>query len=290
MALKDIINSSKYGDDIQLLMPDGTNATLGEIRSMSAEDRQQLTQRQQLVEQAEIAIANKVAEFQKAGLLGPNGQVAPPRTDAEIRTVAASEFGLDPNDPLLGPIVKEFKAEMSKQHKEFQDFQSNIGLQLKQISNVVQTAVGANLEETYNRDFSRATSELPKGVKVDYQQAFEYATKQGLKDKYGRLDMAAAVDRLTWNDVKKAQLAELEAQAAKTGEEKARIATATRPRVSGPEAHRQKTDFDPFQKITTKDGKVREVAKTFDQALAEASNDDSILQSALSTASFGLVN
>lgn len=291
MALKEILNSAKYGDDMVLQLPDGSTATVGEMRSLSAEDRQSLQQRQQLVEQAELAIAAKVQEFQKAGLLGPNGQVQVPKNDAEIRQAAASEFGLDPNDPLLGPIVKEFKSEMAKRDTAIESMRADFSKAVKEITGVVQTAVGANLKETYERDFQRAVSELPDGVKVDKQAAFDYATKLGLKDEFGRLDMGAAVDRLTWEDRKKAELAKLTETATETATKKTQLAAATRPRVSGPEAHREKTDFNPFE--TVKDprtGKDRQVPKSFDQALAEASNDEALLQSALSTASFGLVN
>ena len=292
MALKDIINSAKYGDDIVLQLPDGTTATIGEMRSLSAEDRQSLVQRQQMVEQAELAIATKVAEFQRAGLLGPNGQpmATVPRTDADIRTAAAQEYGLDPNDPLLGPVVKAFKEEMGKRDQAIESMRNQFGTALREITGVVQTAVSANLEERYQSDYKQATSALPDGVKVDYQEAFEYASKNGLKDKFGRLDISQAVDRITWPKVKEAQLATLTEQATKAAQDQQRLATATRPRVSGPEAHRPKTDFTPVETITDpKTGRTREVTKSFDQALAEASNDDALLQSALSTASFGLV-
>jgi hypothetical protein len=293
MALKDVINSAKYGDDIVLTLPDGTTATIGEMRALSAEDRASLTQRQTLVEQAELAVARKVQEFQQAGLLTENGQVvAPvvqPKTDAEVRTYAASELGLDPNDPLLGPVVKEFKTEMAKRDHAIEAMKNDFGSTLKTIVGVVQTAVSANLEERYQNEFERATKGLPTGVKVDYQTAYDFADKHGFKDKWGRLDLNEAIDRMTWEDRKKVERASLKESAQEAIENKARMATAARPRVSGPQSHQPKTDFQPFEKVTTKDGKTREVAKSFDQALAEASNDDALLESAFKTASFGMV-
>jgi hypothetical protein len=293
MALKDVINSAKYGDDIVLTLPDGTTATIGEMRALSAEDRASLTQRQQLVEQAELAVARKVQEFQQAGLLTENGQIvaqaAQPKTDAEIRTAAAAEFGLDPNDPLLGPVVKEFKTELAKRDHAMESMKNEFGSTLKTIVGVVQTTAKAYLDDRYKSDFEKAAKDLPSGVKVDYQQAYEFADKHGFKDEYGRLNLSEAIDRMTWEDRKKSERASLKESAQEAIENKARMATATRPRVSGPQNHQPKTDFDPFQKITLKDGKTREVAKSFDQALAEASNDDALLESAYSAASFGMV-
>jgi len=290
MALKDIINSAKYGDDMVLSLPDGTTATIGEMRSMSAEDRSALAQRQQLVEQAELAVARKVQEFQQAGLLSDNGQVVNmPKTDNEIRSVAASELGLDPNDPLLGPVVKEFKAEMAKRDQAIESMKNEFGSTLKTIVGVVQTTAKAYLDDRYQSDFQKAKKDLPAGVDVDYQKAYEFADQHGFKDQYGRLNIAEAIDRMTWEDRKKAERAALKESAQETIENRARMATASRPRTSGPQNHRPKTDFDPFEKVTLQNGKTREVAKSFDQALAEASNDDALLESALSTASFGMV-
>jgi len=288
MALKDILNSGKYGDDIVLSLPDGTTATVGEMRSLSQEERQHLMQRQQLVEQAELAIAQKFQQLQQQGAIVPN---TPNMSDTQIRNAAANEYGLDPNDPLLGPIVREFKSELAKRDQTLTAMKNEFGEALKQITGVVQTAVGANLEERYQTDFQRATQGLPSGVRVDYEKAFEFASKQGLKDKWGRLDINAAVDRLTWEERKAAELESIREKAAQEAESKARMATATRPRVSSPDNHRSKTDFTPVEKIVDpKTGRTREVVKSFDQALAEATNDEALMQSALSTASFGLVN
>jgi len=288
MALRDILNSGKYGDDIVLSLPDGTTATVGEMRSLSQEERQHLMQRQQLVEQAELAIAQKFQQLQQQGAIVPN---TPNMSDTQIRNAAANEYGLDPNDPLLGPIVREFKSELAKRDQTLTAMKNEFGEALKQITGVVQTAVGANLEERYQTDFQRATQGLPSGVRVDYEKAFEFASKQGLKDKWGRLDINAAVDRLTWEERKAAELESIREKAAQEAESKARMATATRPRVSSPDNHRSKTDFTPVEKIVDpKTGRTREVVKSFDQALAEATNDEALMQSALSTASFGLVN
>jgi len=286
MALRDILNSGKYGDDIVLSLPDGTTATVGEMRSLSQEERQHLMQRQQLVEQAELA--KKFQQLQQQGAIVPN---TPNMSDTQIRNAAANEYGLDPNDPLLGPIVREFKSELAKRDQTLTAMKNEFGEALKQITGVVQTAVGANLEERYQTDFQRATQGLPSGVRVDYEKAFEFASKQGLKDKWGRLDINAAVDRLTWEERKAAELESIREKAAQEAESKARMATATRPRVSSPDNHRSKTDFTPVEKIVDpKTGRTREVVKSFDQALAEATNDEALMQSALSTASFGLVN
>src|SRR4051812_35608341 len=117
MALKDILNNAKYADDLVVTFTDGSTATLGEMRATAAEERAAVIQREKTVERAELAIAEKVQEFQKKGLLpsADNPNPDPNRmSDKDIRRAAASEYGLDENDPLLGPIVKEFRAEMKK--------------------------------------------------------------------------------------------------------------------------------------------------------------------------------
>ena len=35
-------------------------------------------------------------------------------TAAELRAAAAAEYGLDENDPLLGPVVKEMKVQLAE--------------------------------------------------------------------------------------------------------------------------------------------------------------------------------
>ena len=54
MALKDILTQGKYADDIVLSLPDGTTATVGEMRALEAEERSKLIQRAQVLEACRV--------------------------------------------------------------------------------------------------------------------------------------------------------------------------------------------------------------------------------------------
>jgi hypothetical protein len=291
MALKDIISSAKYADDIVFSLPDGTTATIGEIRALPSEERQQLLQRQQTVSDAEMALARKVQQAVAAGWMTDKGEIVAPakHTDAELRRAASAETGLDEGDPLLGPVVKEMKAELAKRDTVLKTMQDEFKTSIATITNVVKSAVGANLDERYQSEFSRATKDLPKDIKVEYEGVFNYATENGLKDKFGRLDIARAVKFMTFDDVMKHERKSVREEVSRDLEQRNRVATATRPRTASPEHHREKTDFNPFNEVTDAHGKKVQRAKSFDEALAEAQGDDQLLQSALSTASFGPV-
>jgi len=284
MALKDIIGSDKYPNDLVISLEGGATATLGEIRAAAA-----ATTRAATLDSAEMAFANKFQEALKAGWINENGKiVAPPQpTNKEIRQAAAQEFGLDENDPLLGEVVKMVKTEIGKRDAQLDAMRNEFTNALGTVTNVVKTSVGRYLDERYKNDFSTATKELPKGVKADYEEAFKYANEHGLKDKDGVLQIAEAVDRMTWQQRKEAERAALREELARDLENKNALASVTRPRTSGPEHHREKSDFDPFTEVQGAHGNKIKVVKSFDDALAEAQNDEELLQSALRTASFG---
>lgn len=289
MALKDILSSAKYGDDMVLNLPDGTTATVGEMRSLEATEKQNLIDRQNVMAKAEMAFAGKFQEAITAGWMTADGKIVAPRSDKEIRSAAANEFGLSEDDPLLGAVVKEFKAEIGKRDAAMESMKKEFQTALGQVTGVVKTSVGRYLDERYRNDFSTATKDLPKGVSVDYEKAYQYAAENNFKDKDGVLQIGQAVDRMTWDDRKKAELASLQEQASTAAEKKATLASVTRPRTAGPEAHRTKTDFDPFNERTDAHGNKVKQVKSFDEALAAAQNDEQLMQSALAAASFGVV-
>src|SRR5580692_1885026 len=127
MALKDILSNAKYADDMILNLPDGSTVNVGEIRSLPAAERQALTsqieQRQNTLGQAELAFAAKFQDAVKAGWIAQDGKIVAPAqqqqqqqqvkqpTAAELRAAAQAEYGLSDDDPLLGPVVKQMKAE-----------------------------------------------------------------------------------------------------------------------------------------------------------------------------------
>jgi hypothetical protein len=317
MALKDILSNAKYADDMVLNLPDGSTVNVGEIRALPAAERQALTsqieQRQNTLGQAELAFAGKFQKAIEAGWMDQNGNIVPPArqqaqpTVAEVRRAAAAELGVDENDPLLGPVVKMFKqelaardqtltelrAEMAKMPGQFDSLKSTLTDGLGKVTGVVNTSVGRYLNDQYQNQFAQATKDLPTGVKVDYEAAFKYASEKGLKDKDGFLQIDQAVDRLTWNDRKAAELAaERQALIAKTTkdlEEKNKIATLTPPQSRNAlhTAPVKDGEFNPFNERTDSKGNKVKVVKSFEEAMSEAMHDDDVLKSAMQTASFG---
>jgi hypothetical protein len=321
MALKDILLNAKYPDDMVLNLPDGSTVNVGEIRALPAAERQALTsqieQRQNTLGQAELAFAAKFQDAVKAGWVTHDGRIVPPvqqqhqqvkqPTAAELRAAAQAEYGLSDDDPLLGPVVKQMKAELATRDArlaeltakldalpaQFDSLKSTFTDSLGKVTGVVNTSVGRYLNDTYQQQFAAATKDLPKDVKADYETAFKYASDHGLKDKDGFLQIADAVDRLTWNDRKKAELAaERDALIAKTTkdlEERSRISTLTPPSRNPLQstAKPKEGEFNPYnERVDAKGNKTRSV-KSFEEAMSAAMTDDDVLKSALSTASFG---
>jgi len=325
MALKDILLNAKYPDDMVLNLPDGSTVNVGEIRSLPAAERQALTaqieQRQSTLGQAELAFAEKFQEAVKAGWLAQDGKIVPPAvvnrndpdrtlTTSDLRRAAAAEYGLDENDPLLGPVVKEMKAQLAERDKtlnelrtkldalpsQFDSLKSTMTDALGRVTGVVNTSVGRYLNDQYQQQFAVATKDLPKDVKVDYEAAFKYASDHQLKDKDGFLRIDDAVDRLTWDARKKAELeaakADLIAKTTKDLEEKNKLATLTPPAGRNPlhaSAAVKDGDFNPYNERTDSKGNKVKAVKSFEEAMSEAMSDEEILKSALGTASFGMV-
>jgi hypothetical protein len=310
MALNDILKNGKYPDDMILNLPDGTTVNVGEIRALPVAERQaltaQITERQNILGQAELAFASKFQEAVKAGWLANDGKIIPPTaparaadpapTAASIRAAAATEFDLDENDPLLGPVVKLVKQELDKRDQtitdlrtkldalpgQFDSLKSTLTDSLGKVTGVVNTSVGRYLNDTYQSDFAQATRDLPTGVKVDYEAAYKYASDHKLQDKDGFLQIADAVDRLTWNDRKKAELeaerAALVTKTTKELEEKQRVSALTPPSRNPlqNQAQPKEGEFKPYNERTdSKGNKVRSV-KSFEEAMSEAMSDEDV--------------
>ena len=329
MALKDILSNAKYADDMVLNLPDGTTVQVGEIRSLPANERRaleaQIEQRQNTLGQAELVFANKFQQAMQAGWLVQDQdgtvKVVPPSlpthdqreqaiqpTAAQVRTAAATEFGLDENDPLLGPVVRLVRQELASRDQtitdlrtkldalpsQFDSLRSTLTDGLGRVTGVVNTSVGRYLNDQYQSQFAQATKDLPKGVTVDYETAYKYASEHKLQDKDGFLQVADAVDRLTWNDRKKAEAAEFRAQETarltKELEDHHKLATLTPPQSRNPlhaSAKPTEGDFQPYNERTDSKGNKVRVVKSFEEAMSEAMSDEDVLKSALSTASFG---
>ena len=321
MALKDILSNAKYGDDMVLNLPDGSTVQVGEIRALPVAERQALTaqieQRQNTLGQAELAFAAKFQQAVQAGWMAQDGKIVPPvqpqqvvkqPTVADLRAAAATEYGLDENDPLLGPVVKLVKAELDKRDStitelrtkldalpsQFDSLKTTLTDGLGRVTGVVNTSVGRYLSDQYQSQFAQATKDLPKGVTVDYEAAYKYASDHQLKDKDGFLQVADAVDRLTWDARKKAErdewIKDNTAKLTKDLEEKNRLASVTPPQSRNPlhsTAKPAEGEFSPYNERTDAKGNKVRAVKSFEEAMSEAMSDDDVLKSALSSASFG---
>jgi hypothetical protein len=323
MALKDILSNAKYADDMILNLPDGSTVNVGEIRALPVAERQALTaqieQRQNTLGQAELAFASKFQQAVQAGWLAQDGKVVAPTvqtqqqavtpTAAELRAVAQVEYGLSDDDPLLGPVVKQMKAELAKRDQEmaalradmakipgqFDGLKSTLTDGLSKVTGVVNTSVGRYLNDQYQSQFAAATKDLPKGVTVDYETAYKYASEHQLKDKDGFLQVADAVDRLTWDARKNAERDEWKtketAKLTKEIEDKGKLASLTPPQSRNPlhTAPAKDGEFDPFNERTDAKGNKVKVVKSFDEAMAAAMSDEDVIKSAMGTTNFGMV-
>jgi hypothetical protein len=321
MALKDILSNAKYADDMVLNLPDGSTVQVGEIRALPVAERQALTrqieERQSTLGQAELAFANKFQQAVQAGWMQQDGKIVAPvqtpvaaqPTVAQVRAAAASEFGLDENDPLLGPVVKLVKQELDKRDStiadlrtkldalpgQFDSLKSTLTDGLGRVTGVVNTSVGRYLNDTYQSDFSTATKDLPKGVSVDYETAYKYASEHKLQDKDGFLKIADAVDRLTWDQRKKAEQEQWRAtekdKLTKEIDESRRVATLTPPSRNPLQSNAKVADgeFNPYNERTDAKGNKTRSVKSFEEAMSAAMSDDDVVKSALSTANFGMV-
>jgi hypothetical protein len=321
MALKDILSNAKYADDMILNLPDGSTVQVGEIRALPVAERQALTaqieQRQNTLGQAELAFASKFQQAVQAGWLAQDGKVVAPTvqtqqttpTTTELRAAAQVEYGLSDDDPLLGPVVKQMKAELAKRDQEmaalradmakipgqFDGLKSTLTDGLSKVTGVVNTSVGRYLNDQYQSQFAAATKDLPKGVTVDYEAAYKYASEHQLKDKDGFLQVADAVDRLTWDARKKVERDEWKAaetiKLTKAIEDKGKLASLTPPQSRNPlhTTPAKDGEFDPFNERTDAKGNKVKVVKSFDEAMAAAMSDEDVIKSAMGTTNFGMV-
>src|ERR1700679_2308290 len=143
MALKDVLNSSKYGDDMVIALPDGSSATFGELRAIEAEERSKLNERANLLGQAEVEFATR---FQQA--VGSIQREAPVE-DTTRRAAAAAAYGLDENDPLLGQVVREMKRIETENASKFTEMQKQHEAQVSKLSGIVAKVTGEYLNDNY---------------------------------------------------------------------------------------------------------------------------------------------
>lgn len=276
MALKDILSNAKYADDMVISLPDNTTATVGEMRAMAAEERNQLLQRSKTMEQAEQALADRIMEAQRSGILTP----VTPIDDATIRREAAAQFGLSEDDPVLGQVAKEFKRMEAERKAEIAGLEAKFRGEVDTLKGITGKVTGAYLDDYYAAKFSLASAALPTDIraKAKLEDVINYAKDHNLMDKVGRYNIDMALDQLTWEDRKAHELTTIRAEGQKTADKAAQMASMNRPSPNALRTRQvEKEGFDPL----TKDGKV----KSFDEALADAANDDSLWEGLAQTAS-----
>lgn len=268
MALKDILTNAKYADDMVLSLPDGTTATVGEMRGMEAGERNAILKRQRDLEAAEQGLLQRTNSLRQAGLLDDQLN---PVTTREIKTAITSQTGLDETDPLFGPLVKETKAEIARiqaAHKaELDELKSQVG----KIAGATQQAVQGYLGDYYDATFTKSLTSLPEPVRKDVklEDAIKFATDRKLLDASGRLDIASAVDRMSWDKVKDYERSQISKESAQLNEEKKSLSQMSRPGLNGLRVTKpSKEGFSPV------DDKGR--TKSFEEALAAAQDDDQI--------------
>jgi hypothetical protein len=273
MTFQEILSNSKYGDDMVLSLPDGSAVKVGDVRSYTATERQEIVGRAQKLQDAEAALTTRVTKLRTAGLLDENmNPVVNQPSDREVRKAITSNTGIDEDDPLFGPLLKQVKAELSSETTALRQELEKITNQVKLIGNVTQQGVKGYLDDHYDRAFSAAKSGLPESVrdKVSLKDALELAEKKKLTDGLGRFDIALAVDQLSWPHVKEAQRKEMDGTKNQLEEDKKVLAQIGRPGSSGPK--RADTGF----KGVDDKGKTL----SLDDALAAAANDSELWNSA----------
>lgn len=273
MALKDILTNAKYGDDIVLTLPDGTTASLGEMRALEANERKALLGRQQSLEQAEAGIMQRITSLRQAGLLDENlNPVVPSQTSIKQHVTQAT--GLTEDDPLFGDVVKAMKAELATVRSEAQKEIDAMKAQMGQLAGVTKQAVSGYLNDFYGTTFAKESSALPEDIRKDLklESAIEYATQHNLMDKMGRLDIASAVDRMTWEDRKKLEMSKVQAESKKVQENREALAQMQRPGGQR-SAKPVEGQFNPMNE--------KGQPKSFEDAIAAAAQDDELWSSAL---------
>src|SRR6516162_880861 len=276
MALKDILANAKYADDMVLSLPDGTTATVGEMRGYTADERSALIQRDESLRAAEAGLSNRVNRLREAGLLDDQlNPVLSTRAEREVKQAITQQTGITEEDPLFGPLLKQVKTEMAAISSQMKAELEGLSNSVKQIGGVTQQAVKGYLGDHYDQVYKSARGSLPESLRDKYplDKVIEYATQRQLTDQVGRLNIARALDQMSWEDVKAAQQKDFAASRKQLEEDRQAMTQMGRPQPSGP---RHNTGF----KGVDDKGKTL----SLDQAIAAAANDSEIWDQALKTA------
>lgn len=274
MALKDILGNAKYADDMVLSLPDGTTASVGEFRALEREEKQRLIDRAKVMEEAELALAERILDAKKKGVVLEPGQESQSYTESQVRREAAAQFGLSEDDPLLGQVAKEFKRMQEESKAREAALETKLNTAVNELKGITGKALQSYLGDYYDASFKTAVAALPEAVraKVKYEDAVKYAEEHRLMDKAGRYEINKAVDMLSWDELKEHERAEYRAEVKKNADREVEMARMNRPSPNALRTrHAEKEGFNPL------DDKGR--VKSFDEALADAQNDSAFWDS-----------
>lgn len=262
----DILGDNKYADDLVFDLKDGTSRTLGEIRAANRESEGAVGRRMNQQEEAlrareaqlgaaEIELMQRVDSYAKRqGITVEDfiqGKV--PTTKKEV----AATTGLDENDPLTGEVVKQLKAITARLDKTDSELAT-------QRDKILRPITATYLNDFYELQWERTKGSLPKKAleKLTYEDTLRHAEQRGMKDRAGRLDVAAAARDLAspfaqdeWRDQERAKLR-------KELRDEAFASSLPKPGQTGPRGGVPKS---------FKDDKGR--TKSFDQVLNDAAQD-----------------
>lgn len=278
---KDLLSDTKtFGDDFVLDIG-GDKLSLGDLRKANADSHGQLQrtldtrkteldEKEKLLTTAQGELATLFQTFSdKTGLSIEDVTKGKTITSKEAKTIVAGA-GLDPNDPILGPVIQQLTELKDKEiagiKNEMSDMKRALGLALK-----------VNLDDHYEREFSSLSKDIPEGVKdLTIDKALKYAADNKIMDRHGRFNLTKAVSDLT-SDARGAK-------AIADAEERGRVKAMDEIRAGSlnrPGAVREQLTTSP----KNKDGST----KTIEQAIQDAGNDPEIWNNALRTAGAGSV-
>jgi hypothetical protein len=262
-----------------LSLPDGSTATVGEMRGYTASERQALIQRDESLRAAEAGLTQRVNRLREAGVLDDQlNPVITPKAEREVRQTITAQTGISEDDPLFGPLLSQVKREMAAVSEQMKSELQTLSNSVKQIGGVTQQAVKGYLGDHYDQVYRSAKSALPESLRDKYplDKVIEYATQHQLTDPVGRLNIARALEHMSWDEVKASQQKDFESSRKRLEEDRQTLAQMGRPQPGGP---RHNTGF----KGVDDKGKTL----SLDQALAAAANDNEIWEQAAKSA--GLV-
>jgi hypothetical protein len=271
LSWKEILaDVTAFPDDVVITTKDGQTLKLGEARAYDKETKgaltEQLTAKEKALakekQQLETASNGVYEMFNKyltlTGLTAEEALAgkAPKITKRQV----AEDTGLDPDDPLLAPMVKEFNALKAK-----------VGTLEGQLSEakekILKPMLGTYLDDWYGDQWSdKIEPKLPAKAKdkIKLEDVMKHAEKEGLKDSKGRLNLRKAAEDMT-SEYRQDEWREAERIKLKKELEDEQFASSLPKPGSNSPGPRGATPK------SFKDDKGR--TKSFDQVLQDAAND-----------------